>query len=242
MKNAKRLGLQGLVLASGLALTGCNTLNSGEQYKANVRADLKENSFSDEDFSIERSEAKLSTGNYVFGRISPNDIVTAADGRQIPHNELFPFWAVRTNEMTEHIFPQKKEVVYGRPDGKVRIFVKDNGIKYLSSNQGFERPKLDEDEKVGNVGEAEFRIPTVNFNIQGFDSVPYSGFKDQNGNLKIVLIQGASYRLNNARGGVDIFGDSYFVETLGEIESKKTGFTMKDIIRDVKPVYKGYLK
>lgn len=245
----KRQSLQTLVLASGLAIStvGCNTLDSigravsepfeGKRYDTNAASNLKQTQFSDKYFSVRRSEVALPTGHYVFGKINQTDSVTV-NGVEVPYENLFPFWAVRTNEMTEHVFPATKEVKYGRNDGKVRVFVKDN-IQYIATNQRGVSPQMPKDKRVATLDEIEFKIPGVNFGIPGFELVNYTGFANKGEEAKLVFMQNASYRFDKARGNcADFFADGFYVESIGQIKARPEGlFTVDDILNGIHPVY-----
>ncbi|MBS3071707.1 hypothetical protein J4408_01820 [Candidatus Pacearchaeota archaeon] len=239
---------QKLALMGTLALSvGCSNIERttdvvkrrlyANTYSSNAESGFKENSFSNNDFNSKRSEVALTTGNYLFGKINAADIITI-DNRPVDRSQVFPFWALKVEEMTEHIFPEAEEVVYGRPDGKVRLFVLDDSIDYALTNRGFRREKLAKGKRVGNVKESHFYVPTVNFNTDELLSVPYSGFVDPCGEHKLLLVTNPSYRLNNQNGLVELFGNMY-VEKIGELDSmsRRNGANKKDFV-DAEVIYK----
>jgi hypothetical protein len=195
-------------------------------YDTNASRQLAKANFGDHKFDSPRSVARLGSGDfeYVFGQLGAHDEVTI-NGRPVDNSQLFPYWAVKTNELSEHVFPEQQLVTLGRHDGKVRVFERNDNLTLLRTDRTYERNLLPEGSRVGNVSESRFWIPKVNF--EGKMDVPYSTFVNTDGQKVVGLIGNPSYELV---GGRINYHGVIFQEKLADIKRLQHGITQDMVV------------
>ena len=229
-------------LAGILALVGCATLSNHRthhartsnsavpEYTTNAYGNIRETSFSDRDFNVDKSVVKMPTGEYIFGEIQPTDRIMI-NGAEIEHSQLFPMWGIRRNELLEMIDPQTQENIYTTDDDMRRVWVPikgwDSARHYINTKRTFREQRMPRGHLVANIGGPQFFIDAINFNIPDYESVPFETVR-RDKQTRIVLTPNYRIGLDHRTNRVRIYGKTVYIETEAKYETTSGLLTTGD--------------
>ncbi len=231
--------LYSLLAGTVLLGSGCTTINKvknyvkgGETYAHNAASHLKANQFSDRDFNTSRSEVRMPFGTYIFGKLKVDDNIEIS-GSVINADDLFPYWGLRKDKMTEYVSPGKKEAYFGRDDAMGSVFVRAHGIEKIITDRCFEPQEMPKNKEVANVGESHFGVPGINFENRDIKHslgyVVYTAGKDKAGKPTQILMLNPVFGLDHEKGLVVLYGTAY-EEKKAKIPSLKYSLATNDIV------------
>ena len=233
------LSATGLVLASSplIQLIGCVTDNrtsfTGKRnafdYTSNLTGTGK-GAFGDKDVNFAGEAVDMRdawAGIRIWGEIPQGSTLKTQDGRSITltGDNAFAYWSLIAaqnengtgGEITPQLFPENQEILYGRRDGLVRVFIANPAISHLRSNRTYEGQMSDNRDGTFTLGVPKFEVPMVRAGDSDF--TPYSAFINRAEKRVLGLVpvkDGFHYDFHEGR--VELHGMVY-EETLAHIKS-----------------------
>lgn len=216
-------------------------VNQIPTYTTNAEENLRADSFGDKDFRINGvSVTKLFGEDYIWIPLKGKQF--EVNGKLARNENFFPYFALKRDESTTLINPTKREHTYHPKDDKIIVLkniedkipgMRPTAITSLMAGL----PKLNPHQRVSQMEEPFFDIPTLSF--PGMPRVHYAELHKKSAenfagtDKKLVLIPNSNIRIDNETGQITLTpsGYGFYEQEEGELVNPRERIEKQDTIK-----------